>query len=214
VIIDSFKKWLKPALAIFIGLFVLAELAYWLGAGNTPAGAGSGNCAVLVAGFPSNADGSLHPMQRMRVEVGATVYRNHACDRLIVSGAAVHNEHVEAKTMAAFARELGVPDDHLIIEDRALNTWQNVSCSLPFLENYDRIFVASDTLHIHRAKRYLCRQKPSWCDRVQVAGGHLPLSLAGWAVPFALHELYSWIRDIAVYERSSPNNVPTCPARH
>jgi hypothetical protein len=214
LLIKTLKKWLKPALAAFIGLFTLAELAYWQGSRNMSTGAGSGNCAVLVAGFPPNADGSLHPMQRMRVEAGVAAYRNHACDRLIVSGAAAHNEHVEAKIMAAFARELGIPDDHLIIEDQALNTWQNVSCSLPFLENHDRIFVASDTLHVHRAKRYICRQKPSWCDRVQVTGGHLPLSLVGWTVPFALHELYSWTRDIAVYERSNSGNVPFCPARH
>jgi hypothetical protein len=212
VIIDHFRKWLKLALATFIVLFVLAELAYWQGSLGASAGAGFGNCAVLVAGYPANTDGSLHPMQRMRVEVGVNAYRNQACDRLIVSGAAAHNEHVEAKVMAVFARELGIPDDHLIIEDRALNTWQNISCSLPYLENYGRIFIASDNLHIHRAKRYLCRQKPSWCDRVQITGRYLPLSIIGWTVPFAFHELLNWIRDLALYERSDANNIPSCPA--
>lgn len=214
MIINNFRKWLKPASTIFIGLFVLAELAYWQGSRGASAGTGSGDCAVLVAGYPANRDGSLHPMQRMRVEVGVNAYRNQACDRLIVSGAAAHNEHVEAKVMAVFARELGISDDHLIIEDRALNTWQNISCSLPYLENYDRIVVASDSLHMHRAKRYLCRQKPSWCDRVQITGGYLPLSIAGWTVPFALHELYSWTRDITFYESSRSGNAPFCPAPH
>lgn len=212
MIITALNKWLKRASAVFIGLFALSQLAYWLASRPAPAGADPGNCAVLVAGFPANPDGSLHPMQRMRVEVGVSAYRNQACDRLIVSGAAVHNSHVEAEVMAAFARELGVPQDQLIIEDRARNTWQNISCSLPYLENHKRIIIASDNLHMHRAKRYLCRQKTFWCDRLQVAGGYVPLSQIGWTVPLAIKELHAWIRDLAVYERSVSGNSPSCPA--
>lgn len=210
--IDILKKLLKPALAVFISLFVLAQLAYWLGSRPASDRTDSGSCAVLVAGFPANADGSLHPMQRMRVEVGVTAYRNHACDRLIVSGAAVHNEHVEAEAMAVFAGELGIPKTHLIIEGRGRNTWQNISCSLPYLENHERIFIASDNLHMHRAKRYLCRQKPSWCNRIHVIGDYLPLSLVGWTVPLAIKELKNWLRDLAIYERSVSGNAPSCPA--
>lgn len=82
MIITALNKWLKRASAVFIGLFALSQLAYWLASRPAPAGADPGNCAVLVAGFPANPDGSLHPMQRMRVEVGVSEPGLRQADRI------------------------------------------------------------------------------------------------------------------------------------
>jgi len=198
------------ALAIAAAL-ASTELAYWIGFRASAKESGEGSCAVLVLGYPSEADGRPHPVQRLRVEAGVAAYRAHACSRIVLSGGAVRNRHVEAVSMARVARELGVPAGDVVIEDRAHNTWENVGCGAPHLAGFDRVFVASDSLHAHRGRRYLCRQQPDLCDRAFAVGGYSPLSLVWWKVPSALYELRAWIRDVTVYEREGAKSSPPCP---
>jgi len=197
------------ALAAAVGLCEIVHFAAHRASGAPP---GGGTCAVLVLGYPSERDGSAHPVQRLRVEAGVSAYREHACSRIVVSGGAVENPHVEAESMARIARELAVPPDDLVVEDRARSTWENVGCGLAHLEGFDRLFVASDALHAHRGLRYLCRQRPALCDRAYAVGGYEAFSLLWWKLPAALYELRARIRDLAIYERNETANTATCPA--
>lgn len=75
--------------------------------------------------------------------------------------------------MGRLAVEDGLPVSQVVLETRAQNTWQNVEYSLPFLEGFAQLFVASDTLHAVRGRRYLCRERPLWklgADAEVVAG--------------------------------------------
>jgi vancomycin permeability regulator SanA len=127
---------------------------------------GAGSCAVLVAGYPTREDGSAHPLQRARVAAGVAALRAGGCTRLVLSGGAVHGRYVEAQTMAGLARERGVAAEQIVVEERARSTWQNVGCAAPLLAGFERVYLVSEGLHARRARRYLCRQQPGWCDRV------------------------------------------------
>ena len=129
------------------------------------------------------------------MQAGLATYEANQCGRLVLAGGAVANRHVEAETMAELARELGAPEQDLIIESRARTTWENVGCALPLMTDYDRTLIVSDSLHVYRAKRYACRQNPSLCSRVYAIGGYRPLVLWWWKVPAAAHELYARLRD-------------------
>jgi len=186
--------------ALAAALALGAEAVFWLGSTLAAQPAVAGRCAVLVLGYPSEADGSPDPVQRVRVAAGVAAFQRNHCERLVISGGAAHNASVEAGTMARLAALAGVPAAQIAIEDRARNTWQNVEFSLPLLDGFEHLFVASDTLHAYRGKRYLCRQRPAWCDRVAVAPAYEPFARPWWKIGAVLYELHAWVRDRLIYE--------------
>jgi uncharacterized SAM-binding protein YcdF (DUF218 family) len=208
----SRSKWKRSgvvALALLALLALVAEGVFWLGSTLATRPALAGNCAVLVLGYPSNADGSPNSVQRVRVAAGVLAYRRNHCERIIMSGGAAHNTSIEADVMARLALEDGVPASQLVIEKRAQNTWQNVEYSLPFLDGFAHLFVASDTLHAVRGRRYLCTQRPPWCDRVAVAPpAYKPFARPLWKIGAVLYELHAWIRDRLVDGRTSYRAAP------
>ena len=78
----GFSKRIKSttlAVMLAIGLCcALAETAYWLGYLGLPDGVVSDNCVVLIPGYPTQNDGTPHPVQRLRVDLGVSTYQaNH-----------------------------------------------------------------------------------------------------------------------------------------
>lgn len=193
-----------------ITLAGLIALSYRILNQDEPVNKKSGNCAVLVLGYPSENDGSLSPVQRVRVEAGVKAYRARNCQKLVLSGGAVANQYIEAERMASFAQELDVAKDHIVVEGRARNTWENIGCSLPYLKSAAAITIASDRLHAKRAKRYLCRQQPFLCAQVDIMGTQLPWRLIGWKVLAALHEFAAGARDLLFYTGDADYPDP-CP---
>ena len=199
----SRSKWKRSgvvSLALLALLALAAEGVFWLGSTLAAQRAVSGSCAVLVLGYPSNADGSPNSVQRARVAAGTRAYRRNHCERIILSGGAAHNASIEADVMARLALEDGVPASQIVIENRARSTWQNVEYSLPFLDGFAHLFVASDALHAVRGRRYLCKQRPLWCDHVAVAPAYEPFARPLWKIGAVLYELHAWIRDRLRYE--------------
>jgi vancomycin permeability regulator SanA len=205
------RRLLSGLTAALVAAVGLVETAHWAAQGNRGADSDTGTCAVLVLGYPSEPDGSVHPVQRLRVAAGVEAYRTHACSRIVLSGGAVQTGHVEAETMARIARELAVPASDLVLEDQARSTWENVGCGLRRLGGFDRIFVASDSLHARRGVRYLCRQAPDLCARTFAAGGYESFALLWWKLPAALYELRARVRDRVFYERNEEANAAACP---
>lgn len=178
------------------GLLCAAELAHAIASrAGLPPSELRGGCSVVVLGYPSREDGTASPVQTLRVRAGVAAWRRHACERIVVSGGAVHTGPVEAETMAAIAREAGVPDAAIVVENRARTTWENVSLSLPLVPGDDAILIASDALHAQRGRRYVCEQAPARCDRVFTAPGWQPLRHAGWTLGSAIYEAQARIRD-------------------
>ncbi len=172
----------------------------------------SGSCVVFALGNPSEDDGGLSPVQQSRVELAVKAYRARQCQSMVFSGGAVANKYVEAEAMAGFAHQLGVPEQAIVIEGQSRNTWENIGCSLPYLQNYGSILIASEILHATRAKRYLCRQQPSLCEAVEPMGSVLPWYFVWRNVRAVVHEISAWIRDILLYEGGTKHNSPSCPS--
>ena len=193
------QRWLCLALILTIltiGCSELADLVACNVAKNPSLGK---SCGVLVLGYPSHSDGTASPVQEMRVATGVRAFRKRKCDRLIFSGAAVKNQIVEAQTMAQLAHGLGVKPDVIVLETQAQNTWENIKLSIPSIEKYDLILIASDSLHAHRGRRYLCKQRPHLCERTFVTVSYRPFDRWWWKIAVGCHELFAWGRDLILF---------------
>lgn len=127
------------------------------------------NCAIpprvdtlLVLGGGVNADGSLPPLARRRVERAAELFRRGAAPRVILSGRCGlmrRDPHVtEAQAMAAYATELGVPRAALLIEDRSKDTIGNAYFTKrQFLtpHGWTAVRVITSDFHVRRAAKVL-----------------------------------------------------------
>lgn len=130
-----------------------------------PVPAPGGPDVVLVLGCPSRADGSLHPLQRWRVDI-AVRSRASARTRLVVSGGGPAGRASEAAVMGRYAQARGVPRECVVLEARSTSTWENVVLSIPLLEGARTIAVASSPTHGARARRYLRQQRPDLAARL------------------------------------------------
>jgi len=203
------KRVLLAALLVAAFIFAATRAAFWLAAVGMRRPSSEKNCAVLVLGYPAKADGAVSSVGRFRVEAGVRVYREYQCSKLVLSGAAVRNEHVEAESMVALARRLGVPNESIVLERRARSTWENVGCTARLLPSMDRVLVVSDSLHANRAARYACRQDPRLCERFLAAGVAPPID-AFWSVAVAANELRAIIRDFLLYRSGAVEDSPSC----
>ena len=103
--------------------------------------------AVIVPGFPfDDEEGRMNMFQRMRLFWAYHLYATGKTKNIIVSGGAVHSPYVEAEIFAIFLQKLGVDPRHIIIENRAEHSTENVFYSLELAHNhgFSKVAVATD----------------------------------------------------------------------
>ena len=107
---------------------------------------------IIVLGTPAKLDGTPSPEQRERVLEGVREYRAGVAPRLILTGAAAHNQFVEAHVMAHLAQSQGVPASALIEEPQALDTIQNIyySAQIMHAHGWSSAEVVSSPSHLPR----------------------------------------------------------------
>jgi uncharacterized SAM-binding protein YcdF (DUF218 family) len=81
---------------------------------------------IVVLGTPAKPDGSPSPEQRERTLEGIREFKAGVAPHIIFTGAAAHNQFVEAHTMAVLALTQGVPPEAILEEGQAQNTIQNI----------------------------------------------------------------------------------------
>lgn len=165
---------------ILLAVLVIAVLAFAAAVGiyetiprsNTPQ---SRFDAIIVLGYPANADGSPSPIQRERVLEGVREYRAHVAPRLIMTGGAAHNSQVEAAVMARFAERQGVPESAVIVEPQAKNTVQNAFYSVRILKahGWQSAEVVSSPSHLPRASLIFSHFPIRYRTRASKPGGFL-----------------------------------------
>lgn len=113
--------------------------------------------AIIVLGTPSKADGTPSPEQRERVLEGVHEYKTGIAPHIIMTGAAAHNQFVEAHTMAQFAATQGVPIISILEEPQARNTIQNIyySAQLMHQHNWSSAVIVSSPNHLGRTSLIL-----------------------------------------------------------
>lgn len=121
-----------------------------------PAALGERFDAIVVLGFPARSDGAPSAILAERVDAAARLWRAGAAPRLLVSGGAVHNAHVEAEVMAARARAQGVPEAALVLDPLARSTRENARHAAARMraEGWRRALVVSSPSHLRRAAHW------------------------------------------------------------
>lgn len=119
---------------------------------------------IIVLGTPANPDGSASPEQRERTLEGIREYKAGIAPHLIFTGAAAHNQFVEAHVMAKLALSQGVPPAAIIEEDHAQNTVQNIFYSRQIMSNsgWNSAEVVSSPSHLPRTALILEHYPIQW----------------------------------------------------
>lgn len=108
---------------------------------------------LIVLGNPCNPDGTPGPEQRERVLESVRQYRQGVAPHIIMSGAAAHNQWVEADSMKKLAVAQGVPADAVLEDTRAQNTIDNIvnSSAIMAAQNWHSAEIVSSPSHLPRA---------------------------------------------------------------
>lgn len=81
--------------------------------------------AVIVPGVPF-VEPKWDMTMQMRVLWAVHLYKRGKTKKLIMSGSAVYSPYVEAEIMKLYAMKLGVPEEDIIIEDKAQHSTENI----------------------------------------------------------------------------------------
>ncbi|MGC2161584.1 MAG: YdcF family protein [Silvibacterium sp.] len=119
---------------------------------------------VLVLGTPCLRDGSSSPEQRARVLQGVREWRLGVAPRIVMSGAAAHNQWVEADCMARLAEQQGVPAGDILEDRQAHDTIQNVFYTVAIMQahGWKSADVVSSWSHLPRAALILAHFPIAW----------------------------------------------------
>ena len=114
---------------------------------------------IIVLGTPANQDGTPSPEERERTLEGIREFKAGIAPHLIFTGAAAHNQFVEAHTMATLALAQGVPPDAILEEGQAQNTVQNIFYSQRIMaaHGWTSAEVVSSSSHLPRTALILQR---------------------------------------------------------
>jgi uncharacterized SAM-binding protein YcdF (DUF218 family) len=109
--------------------------------------------AIVILGYGLNPDGTMRTILRRRVLTGLAVAQFFPGSPIIVTGGNPQNGKTEAGQMHNLLRNLGVPDERIIVEDKANSTVQNAQFSVPLAEQAGTsgIILVTSTTHQDRA---------------------------------------------------------------
>ncbi len=108
---------------------------------------------IVALGAMLRPDGTPTPAMERRTRRAVDLLLEGRADNLIVSGGAVGHPRPEAEAMRDIALALGAPDDKIVLEPQARNTFENAVYSKLIMERqgWKRALVATDAYHIPRA---------------------------------------------------------------
>lgn len=109
--------------------------------------------AVVVLGAPPLSPDVPGPVLERRVDHGVAVFRDRAAAFLVVSGGAVGPPPAEAEIMRTLALAKGVPNERIVVEDRARNTFENALYTGLIIRRrgWRRVIVVTDGFHLPRS---------------------------------------------------------------
>jgi uncharacterized SAM-binding protein YcdF (DUF218 family) len=164
--------------------------------------------AIIVLGVPADRDGNPSPVMLSRVTEGVREYQRGVAPHIIFTGAAAHNQFVEAEVMARVAEAQGVPRSVILREPRALDTIQNLCYSEQILRehNWQSAEVVSNPSHLPRAAMILTTMDPGLKWRVHdVPEGQLPVYYTNGAQLFEILKTARYLAWARWTERCDPN---------
>lgn len=133
--------------------------------------------AIVVLGFPSTRDDQVSAVQRYRTRV-AVRSRDRKAGRSVLVFTGRSRGHgpsrrSEAAVMAEYAiHELGGDPADVVLEEEAESTWENIQRTIPLIEGFPVVKIASNIFHARRGRRYLYEQAPHLAARLHPAADH------------------------------------------
>lgn len=112
--------------------------------------------AIIVPGVPFQ-DSTWSKTMEARVKWSYFLYQNGYTKNVIYSGSAVYTAYTEAKIMALYAEGMGIPKEHIFIEDRAEHSTENVyySYQVAKKEHFDHIALATDPFQTNSLRSFI-----------------------------------------------------------
>jgi uncharacterized SAM-binding protein YcdF (DUF218 family) len=135
----------------------LGTVVRWLVSPLVPAGPRDSDGAVdviVVLGAPVTRDGALGTSLRERVEAGAAAWHARRAPWLLVTGGRTRDAAVtEAEAMRRHALARGVPDQAILVEDRARSTVENARFAAALMRErgLERALLVTQPYHLRRS---------------------------------------------------------------
>ena len=152
------KGRMKKIIMAVLGLMLLGILCFFIALGaiyymEKHPGENTGNTdAIIVLGAQVYANGDLSPQLELRMEAARKSYLENP--RLIICcGAQGANEPVpEGESMREWLIEKGVPEEMILVENKSLNTHQNLQNAVEMLpETAEKVTIITSDYHLPRA---------------------------------------------------------------
>lgn len=109
---------------------------------------------AIVFGAGLWPDGSLTPVLADRVATGVDLYRTGKVQRLLFSGDNRRVDYNEPEAMRVYAVELGVPEEHIVLDYAGRRTWDTIYRARAIFA-VERAVVVTQRFHLPRVL-YLC----------------------------------------------------------
>ena len=115
--------------------------------------------AIVVLGSSVNEDGILEDESLRRAIQGILLYRKGLSPRILFTGYTLPGGPAEAQVRGALARQLGMPDEAVLVETRARTTREEAALAAAMLQGQGirRILLVTDEIHLVRAQRLFAR---------------------------------------------------------
>lgn len=123
----------------------------YLGWPRADACVGSAHDVIILLGCPNKDDGEPADCQTRRADMAVDFWESGYAERFITTGAAVHNEYVEAETLRDLLIERGVAEEAIWLEPRAEHTDENLYYSSLIMQDEgwaSAIVISSDPGHM------------------------------------------------------------------
>lgn len=130
------------------------------------------NSILVVLGYPAKADGTPSPILQARLDKAISLYHNNISNKIILTGAAVANNHIEAQVMAKYCIQQGIPQADLFIETSAKNTYENARMVRKMMRSHGFLnaIIVTSGFHKMRAERFFSKH----LNNVQVVAAPFP----------------------------------------
>ncbi len=111
--------------------------------------------AIIVPGVPLE-NGMWSSTMKARVYWSVYLFKKGIAKNIIFSGSAVYTPYVEAKVMALYAEQLGVPNENIFTEPKAEHSTENLFYSYKLSQNlgFNNVALTSDPFQSKVLEKY------------------------------------------------------------
>lgn len=148
------------------GVLLWGEWAHWRASRRllgTDAGSGPRQ-AIIVLGYGNRGE-RANWVNRYRVRAALRAIDPDADTVLVLCGGTVEGPVAEADILARHARDLGYTGP-VGLDRTSTTTEENIRNAIGFIEDADRIVIASDAVHAQKARAHLWQQRPDLAARL------------------------------------------------